>query len=78
VMDGAVKALKPNGYFIFSTYALQAMEGYRFINEISRFAHSSNYLKSQIERVGLKPVSLHEAPLYKDDDRSAYLVVLQK
>ena len=81
VMDGATKALKPGGHFIFTTYALQANDGYRFINDIKRFAHSANYLKNLAEKSGLKAISLHETSLYKNAEepsRSAYMVILQK
>ncbi|MDG1286549.1 MAG: methyltransferase domain-containing protein [Rickettsiales bacterium] len=78
VMDGAAKGLKPGGYFIFTALALRATEGYRYISDIQRFAHSSHYLKTQAERAGLKAISLREVTLYEDDPRPSYMVVLQK
>ncbi|GEM_PF-5416560 len=78
VMDGAAKALKPGGYFIFTAFALKATEGYRYISDIQRFAHSSHYLKTQAERTKLNAISLREVTLYEDDPRPSYMVVLQK
>ena len=78
VMDGVARALKPEGYFIFTAYALQAMEGYRFVPDIKQFVHTRHYLKACAERAGLKAVSLKEITIYENDPRPAYLVVLQK
>ncbi len=78
VMDGVANALTNDGYFIFTTYALQAVEGYKFINEIARFAHSSNYIKQQAARTQLKVVEIRDVELYDNDERPAYFVVLQK
>ncbi len=78
VMDGAARTLTNDGFFIFTTYALQAVEGYKFINEIARFAHSSNYIKQQAARTNLKLVEIRDIALYDDDTRPAYMVVLQK
>lgn len=78
VMDGVANALTNDGYFIFTTYALQAMEGYKFINDIARFAHSSDYIKQQAARTNLEIVEIRDVKLYEGDDRDAYLVVIKK
>lgn len=78
VMDGVANALTNDGHFIFTTYALQAVEGYKFINEIARFAHSANYIKQQAARAKLNIVEIRDIKLYDNDTRPAYLVVIQK
>ena len=78
VIDGAAKALKPNGYFIFTTYALKSQEDYQFIGAIKRFAHSSKYINDLADRAGLKVTAINKTLLYKNDVRDAHLVILQK
>jgi len=78
VMDGVANALTHEGYFIFNCYALQAMEGYQFINEMGRFSHSKNYIKQQAGRANLEVISITEEKLYEDDTRTAYVVTLKK
>jgi predicted TPR repeat methyltransferase len=78
VMDAAARGLHNGGFFLFTTYALEGQDSYRFIPEIRRFAHSSRYLKNQAERAGLKAISLTPCKLYEKEDRPGYCVLLQK
>jgi len=78
VMDGVARSLQPGGHFIFSTLILPAAEGYNFLPEIRRFAHSNAYLQAQIERAGLTLVSQQEVRLYDHSDELARLTVVRK
>lgn len=78
VMDGVKNALRHEGQFIFTAYELQATEGYKFIPDVKRFAHSKHYITEQAERVGLKVLRMEEVRLYEVTARTTLFVILQK
>lgn len=78
VMDGVKNALRNDGQFIFTAYELQATDGYRFIIDAKRFAHSKHYITEQATRAGLKILHMEEVRLYEVTARPTLLVILQK
>ena len=64
VFDGAKKALKPGGWFIFTTDTHEG-SGYQLHTDLQRFAHSESYIEEQIKRVGftlhtIQPITVYD------------------
>lgn len=74
IFEGAARALKEGGVFIFQTEIYTANAWYGLLPGLGRFGHSEAYIRSECERVGLRFIESETVNVYPDYEMHQYRV----
>ncbi len=74
IFEGAARALKEDGVFIFQTEIYEANDWYGLLPGLGRFGHSEAYIRNQCERVGLRFIESETVNVYPDYQMHQYRV----
>ena len=75
VFEGAAKALKPGGHFLF-TFEPNKEGGYGLVKATGRFGHDKSYIEDQANRADLEVVSIEPVQLVQN--QPCFLAVCKK